>query len=124
MANIKLIKRRIKSAENISQITRAMEMVAASKMKKAQETALNGKPYADKINTAVKILAHKVIRKIHPLLSMGDPAGRKLIIVISTNKGLCGGLNTNLFRFTANLFKGQNDLEFVTIGKKGKQFVA
>src|SRR3989344_5793662 len=97
MANIKQIRRRIKSAENISQITRAMEMVAASKMKKAQTTAVNSKPYADKINQAVRILAHKVIRSRHPLLGLGTSGADLLIILISTNKGLAGGLNTNLF---------------------------
>lgn len=123
MANIKLIKRRIKSAGNISQITRAMEMVAASKMKKAQETALNGKPYADKIYQAVKELAQKVDRHKYPLFGQGDPQAAKLIILVSTNKGLCGGLNTNLFRFLANWVSNETKSQFVSVGKKGEYFV-
>jgi len=124
MANIKQIRRRIKSAENISQITRAMEMVAASKMKKAQTTAVNSKPYADKINQAVRILAHKVIRSRHPLLGLGTSGADLLIILISTNKGLAGGLNTNLFRFLIKeVKKEESRLQFVSVGKKGKQFV-
>lgn len=123
MANIKLIKRRIKSAQNISQITRAMEMVAASKMKKAQEKALNGKPYADKINQAVRVLAEKVNRHEHPLLKKGNSQGVSLYIIISTNKGLCGGLNTNLFRFLTSKIKSEENQEFISIGKKGESFI-
>ena len=76
MANIRLIKRRIKSADNISQITRAMEMVAASKMKKAQDKALQGKPYAQKIYQAVVELGNHIDKKQHPLLSLGNPEGK------------------------------------------------
>lgn len=124
MANIKLIKRRIKSAQNISQITKAMEMVAASKMKKAQSTALNGKPYADKINIAVRILAAKLEHEKHPLLKHGNPNGTQLFIVISTNKGLCGGLNSNLFRYLTTIVNPQVKSEFISLGKKGSSFIA
>lgn len=126
MANIKLIKSRIKSAKNISQMTKAMEMVAASKMKKAQEAAVLGKPYAGKIQVIVQELAKRTDPKLHQLLSYGNPTGKSLYIVITTNKGLCGGLNTNLFRYVLNYLK-DTDLkisgEFVTIGKKGERFV-
>lgn len=124
MANIKLIKRRIKSAQNISQITKAMEMVAASKMKKAQNTALIGKPYADKINSAVRILAAKLENNKHPLLKSGNQKGAKLFIVISTNKGLCGGLNTNLFRYLTAILNTGDKMEFISLGKKGSNFLA
>src|SRR3989338_1962499 len=126
MANIKLIKRRIKSAQNISQITKAMEMVAASKMKKSQITALNGKEYAEKINTAVKILAQKLSpeKDFHPLLSKGNPDGLNLYVLISTNKGLCGGLNTNLFRYLTSIVDKNGKNEFISIGKKGSNFLA
>ena len=123
MANIKLIKRRKKSAQNISQITRAMEMVAASKMKKAQETALNSKPYTDRITLAIKELASKINRNDFPLLNQGNPEGRKLIILISTNKGLCGGLNTNLFRYLLHSLSDEEKTEFISIGRKGEYFV-
>lgn len=124
MANIKLIKRRIKSAQNISQITKAMEMVAASKMKKAQNTALIGKPYADKINSAVRILAAKLENNKHPLLKSGNQKGAKLFIVISTNKGLCGGLNTNLFRYLTAILNTGDKMEIISLGKKGSSFLA
>ncbi len=123
MASIKLIKRRIKSAENIAQITRAMEMVAASKMKKAQEAAIFGKPYADKIFQMTKELASHTDKRIHPLLSKGDTRGKILIVLISTNKGLCGALNTNLFRFCQNTLPVDAAIDYLTIGKKGQNFV-
>lgn len=124
MANIRLIKRRIKSADNISQITKAMEMVAASKMKKAQDQAILGKPYAEKIYQAVRELGVHIDKKNHRLLSDGNPQGKLLIIVISTNKGLCGGLNTNLFRNIFNWWGGQKDIDYITVGKKGGNFIA
>jgi len=123
MANIKLIKRRIKSAQNISQITRAMEMVAASKMKKAQLTALNSKPYAREIAQAIKELSQKIDRQKYPLLRLGNPQGSKLIILISSNKGLCGGLNANLFRYLYHWLANEEKSEFISIGKKGEYFL-
>lgn len=123
MASIKIITRRIKSAQNISQITRAMEMVAASKMKKAQEAALMGKPYAEKIYRITKELANKTDKKLHLLLSEGNPSGKTLVIIISTNKGLCGGLNTNLFRMIYKWFQENKDADFISIGKKGESFI-
>ncbi|MBI3379549.1 ATP synthase F1 subunit gamma [Candidatus Gottesmanbacteria bacterium] len=123
MANIRLIKRRIKSADNISQITKAMEMVAASKMKKAQDLALLGKPYADKIYQAVQELGIHVDKKHHPLLSAGNPKGKLLVVLISTNKGLCGGLNTNLFRSVLNSWGKEKEIDYITVGKKGESLI-
>lgn len=126
MANIKLIKNRIKSAKNISQMTKAMEMVAASKMKKAQEAAVLGKPYAEKIQIIVTELARRTDPKLHQLLSEGNSSGQNLYIIITTNKGLCGGLNTNLFRYLLNFLKDADPKfsgEYLTLGKKGERFV-
>jgi len=117
------IRRRIKSVNNTKKITRAMEMVAASKMKKAQDTALKGKPYADKIYQVVRELASKVDWRQHPLLSPGKESGKSLIILISTNKGLCGGLNTNLFRYLTNWLPKDMDAEFISVGNKGKNII-
>ncbi len=124
MANIRLIKRRIKSADNISQITKAMEMVAASKMKKAQDVASAGKPYAEKIYQTVQELGTHTERKLHPLLLSGNPSGKLLVIIISTNKGLCGGLNTNLFRNIYNWWGKEKSIDYITLGKKGESFIA
>lgn len=123
MASLKIIRRRIKSAQNIAQITRAMEMVAASKMKKAQEKALMGRAYADKIYDATRELAGKTEKTMHPLLSEGNPKGKKLIIVISTTKGLCGGLNTNLFREINVWFPKNSNHDYISVGKKGENYI-
>lgn len=125
MANIRLIKRRIKSAKNITQITRAMEMVAASRMRRAQQQAISGKAYAMKIYEMVLRLAPRVDPVNHPLL--GGPkmiSGKRLIITISTNKGLCGGLNTNLFRFMAREYSDLGRQNHIVIGKKATSFLS
>ncbi len=123
MSNIRLIRRRIKSVQNITQITKAMEMVAASKMKKAQEKANLGKPYAERIYQATKELAIHTEKKYHPLLSSGNPEGKVLAILVSTNKGLCGSLNTNLFRLVSQWVNEEKNIDFVTLGKKGQNFI-
>ena len=123
MASTRLIKRRIKSAGNIAQITRAMEMVAASKMKKAQNLAITGKPYAQKIYQAVFELAKRVDVSAHPLLKKNIESNKSLIVMISTNKGLCGGLNTNMFRAVHKWFGENKNVDFISIGKKGEGYI-
>lgn len=98
-------------------------MVAASKMKRAQEAAQLGKLYAEKIYLATRELASRTEENVHPLLGHGSPAGRSLVILISTNKGLCGGLNANLFREIITWFPVKDAYDFVTIGKKGESFI-
>lgn len=125
MANIRLVKRRIKSAKNIAQITKAMEMVAGSRMRRAQQQAISGKAYAMKIYEMVLRLAPRVDPGNHPLL--GGPktiSGKRLIITISTNKGLCGGLNTNLFRFMGREYSDLGHANHVVIGKKAASFLS
>lgn len=124
MANTRLIKRRIKSAKNIAQITRAMQMTAAAKMKKAQNLAISGRPYAEKIAEVVRELVKKIEQDQHRLLK-ANATGKTLIILISTNKGLCGGLNTNLFRSLTKTFTEDQlaNSSFVTLGKKGEMFL-
>lgn len=123
MANIRLIKRRIKSAKNIAQITKAMELVAAAKMKKAQAAALAGKLYAQKIYEMVTRLATRTDFRSHKLLMTPSPTGKRLVVLLSTNKGLCGGLNTSLFRFFMKRYTNNDAYDAVTIGKKGADFV-
>lgn len=101
-----------------------MEMVAASKMKQAQEEAQASKPYTQKIYQAVSDLRAHASSDAHVLLSTGNPQGNILVILISTNKGLCGGLNTNLFReLSAFTRRQKNKVDFVSVGKKGEAFV-
>ncbi len=115
MANLRDIRRRIKSVKNTAQITRAMQLVAAAKMKKAQDQALAGREYADKLNQVLVNLKENVDEESHPLLAKRE--GQKtLTLVISTDKGLCGGLNANLFKLVK---KEVNDTTtYVTVGKK------
>lgn len=124
MANIRLIRGRIRSAKSISQITKAMELVSASKMKRAQAQAQSGKLYAQKIYEMVMQLARRVDITSHPLLVKPKVlTGHTLVILITTNKGLCGGLNTNLFRFLMHQFPQLKQQDFITLGKKGASFV-
>ncbi|MCX6792308.1 MAG: ATP synthase F1 subunit gamma [Candidatus Gottesmanbacteria bacterium] len=124
MANVRLIKNRIKSAKNIAQITKAMEMVSASKMRKAQQQATAGKLYAQKIRDMVHSLASRTDISNHPLLRTSLKETKKhLVIVISTNKGLCGGLNITLFRAMMKEYPSFDNLEFVSLGKKGTNFI-
>ena len=122
MANLQDIKRRIKSVKNTAQITKAMELVASSKMKKAQDQALAGRPYAGVIN---KILAHLSQDETEldecPLLKVRE-VNREICIVISTDKGLCGGLNSNLMRSVMD--ESSENTSYVTIGSKGRSALA
>jgi F-type H+-transporting ATPase subunit gamma len=125
MANIKLIKNRIKSATNIAQITKAMELVAASKMRKAQAQALEGKLYAQKIYEMVLILSSRTEASTHPLLRKPQKlVGKRLVVLLTTNKGLCGSLNTNLFRFFIQQYPNTVTYEAITLGKKGASLLA
>lgn len=125
MANIRLVKGRIKSAGNIAQITRAMELVSASKMKRAQAAAISGKPYANKIYSMVMELAGRVDASLHPLLQKPkNSSAKRLVIYITTNKGLCGGLNTASFRYLVSQYTSFSALSFVTLGTKGAGFVS
>ena len=97
MANTQDIRRRIRSIRNTAQITKAMQMVAASKMRKAQQHALAGRPYAALMNKVLVSLQKRTDPRFHPLLAV-RPLKKELVLIISTDKGLCGALNTNLFR--------------------------
>jgi len=121
MANTRDIRRRIKSIRNTAQITKAMQMVAASKMRKAQQHALEGRPYAALMNKVLVSLQKRTNPQLHPLLEV-RPLRKELILIISTDKGLCGALNTNLFREAANF--DQTKSAFVVSGKKARQFIA
>jgi len=123
MANIRLVKRRIKTAKNISQITKAMELVAAAKMKKAQVSALAGKLYAEKIYEMVMRLSQHTDYRNHPLLMTPKPSGRRLVILLSTNKGLNGSLNSTLFRYMVHTFPKLEAYDCITVGKKGADFL-
>jgi F-type H+-transporting ATPase subunit gamma len=115
------LRRRIKSIRNTSQITKAMQMVAASKMRKAQLAALAGRPYAALMNSVLAEVTANVGDFSHPLMEHREARTRGLIIV-STDKGLCGALNANLMR-EAGKFDRETTV-YVTAGRKAAQFIA
>ncbi len=121
MSNIHQLKRRISTAQNISKITKAMEMVAASKMKKAQDQALASRPYAESLFNSLKMLAGKTDSSLHPLLSHHE-TGKDVALIISTDKGLCGSLNTNLFKALSHWKQLQEQPIVIAIGKKAVKY--
>src|SRR2546428_522894 len=115
------IRRRIKSVKNTAQITKAMQMVAASKMRKAQQSALAGRPYDALMNEVLAEVVFNAGDFSHPLMEKREGKKRGVIIV-STDKGLCGALNSNLMREAAKFDK--ESTIYITAGKKGSQFIA
>lgn len=119
MPSTRDIRRRIKSVKNTAQITKAMQLVAAAKMKKAQDQAANGRAYAELMNKILVSLKESAEEGIHPYFSAGK-GDKVLVLVIATDKGLCGALNTNLLKkIVSTQFEGE--AEFVTIGRKATQ---
>jgi F-type H+-transporting ATPase subunit gamma len=115
MANLRDIRRRIKSVKNTAQITRAMQLVAAAKMKKAQDQALAGREYSSHLTQVLFDIRQNFSEESHPLLEKRE-GNRELVLVISTDKGLCGPLNTNLARKLRALASPNAD--YVTVGRK------
>ena len=127
MAGSKEIRAKIKSVQNTRKITKAMEMVAASKMRKAQERMRRARPYADKIRNIAAHLAQANPEYRHPFLVHHDSVKAAGLIVVTTDKGLCGGLNTNLLRAVTNklreLEKAGESIRITAIGAKGLGFM-
>jgi F-type H+-transporting ATPase subunit gamma len=121
MPSTRDIRRRIKSVKNTAQITKAMQMVASSKMRKAQLAALAGRPYATLMNSMLADATASSVDFSHPLLE--KRAGKKrAVILVSTDKGLCGALNSNLIREAARYDK--DTTVFIVAGRKAAQFVS
>lgn len=118
------IRRKLKSIKSTRQITKAMELVAASKMKKAVSGTLALRPYANLARALLENLSDKVKPEIHPLLAKRETKNI-LVVLVSTDKGLCGGLNTQLFRSLNEYLKKetQADFSFIAVGKKGSDFL-
>lgn len=121
MSNIHQLKRRIKTTDDISQITKAMEMVAASKMKKAQDQALATRPFAQELENLITTLLERKPNFEHPLLQRNQD-GQDLALLVTTDKGLCGPLNTNLFKVVEEWWQKQADPTLIVVGKKGVKF--
>lgn len=126
MAVGKEIRSQIKSVENTKKITKAMEMVAASKMRKAQERMLAARPYSEKIRNIAAHLGEANPEYVHPFMQVND-AKKVGVIVVTTDKGLCGGMNTNVLRVVTNKLRELQDAgvatDAVAIGGKGLGFL-
>ena len=126
MANIRLIRQRIRGISNIAKITKAMEMIAASRMRRAQERGLAGRPYSEKITQVIAALAALPMegKALHPLLQR-RPVAKIAVVHITPDRGLCGGLVGNVNRKVASFILEQQAVavKLVTVGRKGFDFM-
>jgi F-type H+-transporting ATPase subunit gamma len=123
MANIRDIKTRIKSVKSTKQITNAMKMVASSKLRKAQKSIVSARPYANYINEILRVLKYKNTQSQHPLLDENTSDGKKVIVVVTADKGLCGSFNTSIIRMAMDYIKDNPDVDVICLGKKGRDYI-
>ncbi len=121
MASARDIRRRIRSVKNIQQITKAMKMVAAARLRRAQERALSSRPYTAKIREVLASVAGGVGEISHPLLEV-RPANRIAYLVMAGDKGLCGAYNSNVMKEAAANVRTQNDPVIFAVGRKSRDF--
>lgn len=124
MANLRDIKRRIRSVKNTQQITKAMKLVSASKLRKAQERILSVRPYALKLMDVLRHLAARAGEDLHPLLNKRE--GNKIVLlVITSDKGLCGAFNSSILRKTMQIVRENEgkEISFIVAGRKGRDFL-
>jgi F-type H+-transporting ATPase subunit gamma len=124
MATIKDIRRRIKSVKSTQQITKAMEMVAAAKLRRAQDRILQARPYAAKMTEVLKQLASAAGEVSDPLFDVRTPVRHRTIVVIASDKGLCGAFNANLFRHVEGACKGvdRGTINLVPVGRRANDY--
>lgn len=126
MASLKSIKKRIVSVKNTRQITKAMKMVSAAKLRRAQENVVAARPYAVKMGEVLQSLAGNLEGDLHPLLEKRD-AKKLLLIVVTSDRGLCGGFNSNLCKAGERFIKEQKEtfeqISVLTVGRKGYEFL-
>ena len=118
------IRRRIRSVKNTQQITKAMKMVAAAKLRRAQDRMFAARPYAGGLRTVLASLQTRVDITRHPLLQPREEEKKILLIVVTADKGLCGAFNTNVIRAAQNAIvsRGWESVELLPIGRKGNDF--
>lgn len=121
MASTQDIRRRIKSVKNIQQITKAMKMVAAARLRRAQEGALANKPYAEKMQAVLMDVAQSAGEIIHPLLEV-RPVNKKAYVVLAADKGLAGAYSSNVFKEVITHFSHKSDADLVTVGRKARDY--
>ncbi len=124
MASQRDIRRRIGAVRNIRQITRAMQFVAASKLKRAQDATLAARPYSEKLDEVLADVAAVLGGDEHPLLATADPAGKRLVVLITTDRPLAGPLTSNAVRFTLReVVDHGGGITMVTVGRKGRDAI-
>lgn len=123
MPNLRDVKQRIRSVKNTQQMTKAMKLVSASKLRKAQEAIQTARPYASKLRDVMNHLVARCNNDLHPLLD-NRTGNRVLLVVITADRGLCGGFNSNIIKMTQELIKenSDRDISLFIAGKKGLDF--
>jgi len=123
MPTLREVRRRILSVKNTQKLTRAMKMVASSKLRRAERLLVQARPYSEKMKEVVASLAFRTGVKDNPLLRPGE-SGKVELVVLTGDKGLCGAFNSNVLRFAVSSIKGQvdNEVELFLVGKKGRDF--
>jgi F-type H+-transporting ATPase subunit gamma len=123
LATLRDIRRRIGSVQNTKQITRAMKVVAASRLRRSQERIFNARPYADQMMALLESVAARLEQQQHPLLAR-RPERKILLVVVTADRGLCGAFNANLLRTTQSHIRecGADKVSLVTVGRKGRDF--
>ena len=123
MANIKEIKIRIESVKSTKQITNAMKMVAAANLRKAQDRIIKARPYANHVNDMLRTLKYKNSSNTHPLLADVEETGKTALIVVTSDRGLCGSFNFQIIKKALEYIKENPDTDIICIGKKGYDFI-
>jgi F-type H+-transporting ATPase subunit gamma len=120
------LRRRIRAVKSTQQITKAMKMVAASKLRRAQERIMNARPYAVQMHSVLSSVAARVDPSIHPLLTQREPTAesKTLVIVVTGDKGLCGSFNTNVIKAAGAFILETRGSELGLVGRKGRDFFA
>src|SRR5512134_1929357 len=123
MATLRDVQRRIRSVQSTQKITRAMKLVAAAKLRRAQERIIEARPYARKMGELLSSLVSRAGEETHPLLARRT-TGRKRLVVITADKGLCGAFNSNILRASLAFLRedGSTDLTLVVVGRKARDF--
>ncbi|MDN5292872.1 MAG: F-type H+-transporting ATPase subunit gamma [Eubacteriales bacterium] len=121
MASMRDIRRRIKSIKNTQQITKAMKLVAAAKLRRAQERVIAARPYARLTREVLSRVAAARAEYTHPLLEVREPR-RVAYVIITADRGLCGGFNANLIRKTLHEIRAYDNVSLITVGRKGRDF--
>jgi F-type H+-transporting ATPase subunit gamma len=124
MATIREIKRRIEAVKSTQKITKAMQMVAAAKLRRAQENILKARPYATELDNIIAQVAMRTKRDLHPLLSEREDGGKSLLVVVTADSGLCGAFNSTIIRSASAYISehSDTDMDVFCIGRKGYDF--